>query len=52
MKRKIVEALENLNDLIDIGVDFSDAVWNTSVAYEVDSDELEDAYNDQMLNKG
>lgn len=52
MKRKLKEALESLNELIDIGVEFPDAVWNVTQTYGVDSIELEDAYDQEQMSGG
>lgn len=52
MRTHISEALAHLNQLIDLGAEFPDAVYSTSVAFDLnlqDVELLEMLYDEQYL---
>lgn len=54
MKIRLQEALAHLNQLIELGAEFPDAVYSTAVAYDLDREAvemLEDCYDYQQLTQ-
>ncbi len=55
MKIRLQQALAHLNQLIELGAEYPQAVYDTSVAYELDREAvemLEDCYDYEQLVKG
>lgn len=55
MKIRLQEALAHLNQLIEQGCEYPQAVYDTSVAYELDREAvemLENCYDYQQLTQG
>ena len=52
MKQEIREALAFLVELLEMGVDLEDAKYQTQVSFEVDSNELDQAYDEFMATRG
>ena len=46
MKQEIKEALAFLIELLEMGVEYPDAQYQTTVSFEVDADELQNAYDE------
>jgi hypothetical protein len=55
MKIRLQQALAHLNQLIELGAEFPDAVYSTSVAFELDREAvemLEGCYDYEQMVRG
>jgi hypothetical protein len=52
MSQELREALAFLIELLEMGVDYPDAQYQTTISFEVDADALSNAYDEYCLTGG
>ena len=50
MSQELKEALAFLIELLEMGVEYPDAQYQTTVSFEVDADKLQAAYDEHCLS--